>query len=61
LSVADTAAVCVLINSELLETTTVSSSEPTSSVSGIVTGWPGATLMLFTSAVLNPVKDAVTE
>ena len=33
----------VLISSELLVTVTVSSSWPISSVSGIETGWPGAT------------------
>ncbi len=59
LSVAATVAVSVLMSSELLWTTTVSVSWPTSSVSVTVTGWPGAMLTLAT-AVLKPASDAVT-
>jgi hypothetical protein len=49
-----------LINSELLVTVTVSESAPTSSVSGMLTGCPGATLTFFWTAVLKPASDAVT-
>ena len=41
-------------------TVTVSVRLPTSSVSGIETGCPGATRTAFATAVLKPVSDAVT-
>ncbi len=60
LSVAATVAVSVLMSSELLVTVTVSVRLPTSSVSGIVTGWPGAMRMPLATAVLKPDSEAVT-
>ena len=60
LSVDATVAVSVLISSALLVTVTVSVRLPTSSVSGMFSGWPGATRTALASAVLNPVSDAVT-
>src|SRR5215831_15469995 len=48
------------MSSELLKTVTVSAIWPTSSVRGMLTGWPGATLTFFDTAVLKPASDAVT-
>ncbi len=59
LSVEATVAVCVLINSELLRTFTVSVMAPTSSVILTVNGVPGAARTLVT-AVLKPASDTAT-